>query len=328
MKRKIVLSCVGSSMAVLLLMWMNSPLREMNRSPEIDVEILETTSIISSVYFQGTVAYENSYDLYVDRAISVTKLHVKEGDIVEPGDILYEYTTNYENAHVTSADVLEVFAPIFSETTAQRIYLTTQPSEGQIYAPVGGMIITLGMTEGELVNSNTACVSIADPERMCIRAKIPEDYIQDLELGMRCEITGNAFRENVYTGTLNYIQPYATTSVSLTGTGETVVEALLSIDDADEALRSGYSARVEIFTTRRDGIVTAPYTAIRQDEKNQEYVYVFENGTAKRRNVITGTELRDAVEICTGLQPGESLILQPDLVMDGLPVRLRDMDEN
>ena len=79
---------------------------------------------------------------------------------------------------------------------------------------------------------------------------------------------------------------------------------------------------------RRDGIITVPYEAIRQDEENQEYVYIYKDGKAYRRNIITGTELREETEVCTGLEVGECVILQPDKVSDGVSVKESSKNEN
>ena len=57
---------------------------------------------------------------------------------------------------------------------------------------------------------------------------------------------------------------------------------------------------------------TLPYEAICQDEKNTEYVWIIQNGRAVRKDIVTGAELPDAVEICNGIFASDQVILSPD----------------
>mgnify|MGYP004670619571 CR=1 FL=1 len=327
MKKKMAVLCTFFSLTVLIFMWMYSPLQAETRTVLVDTHTAGTTAIVSSVYFQGNVDYTKSYDIYLSEPARITEIYVEEGDYIDAGDILCSFEENGSGYYPVSDGILEVFAPLFSARTADSIYLSTQEEDGKLSSPVSGVVTKLAVEAGGIAGAASPYISIANPENMCVYAQVPEDYIQDLELGMRCEITGNAFRDKVYEGTLAYIKPYATTPLALTGDGETVVEVMITIDDPDASLRSGYSARVEIFTMRRDGILTVPYEAVRQDMQNQEYVYIYENGRAYRRDITTGTELRDEVEVCSGIEVGDQIILQPDNVSDGAAVKESGRDE-
>ena len=58
-----------------------------------------------------------------------------------------------------------------------------------------------------------------------------------------------------------------------------------------------------------------------QDETNTEYVLVAENGCAVRRNVRTGYELDDAVELAEGCRAGERVILNPEGIRENARIR-------
>lgn len=328
MKKKIAALCICLSITALVFMWICSPLQAKSRVVVVDTYTAGTTAILSSVYFQGSVDYTKSYDIYLSQPARITELFVEEGDYIDAGDILCSFEEGDSSYYPVSDGILEVFAPLFSARTADSIYLSTQEKEGKLSSPVSGVVTKLAVEAGNIAGAANPYICIANPEQMCVYAQVPEDYIQDLELGMRCEITGNAFRDKVYEGTLTYIKPYATTPLALTGDGETVVEVMIAIENPDASLRPGYSARVEIFTMRRDGILTVPYEAIRQDTENQEYVYIYKDGRACRRDITTGTELRKETEVCSGIEAGEQVILQPDRVSDGTAVKESDSNEN
>ena len=95
--------------------------------------------------------------------------------------------------------------------------------------------------------------------------------------------------------------PYATQVQSLTSAPETRVEVLLSVTNADERLKPGYTANVKIYTDHKDEALLVPYEAVWQDEDNRENVYVIENGRAVQHMVRTGYELENLLEVTEGL---------------------------
>ena len=54
-----------------------------------------------------------------------------------------------------------------------------------------------------------------------------------------------------------------------------------------------------------------PYEAVCEDESGQEYVWAVENGRVRRRNVKTGTGLKNTVQVLSGLSSGARLVLSP-----------------
>ena len=61
--------------------------------------------------------------------------------------------------------------------------------------------------------------------------------------------------------------------------------------------------------------------ALCQDEKGTSYVFVAENNqTAVRRDVETGKEYKEGMEITGGLLDGVRIILEPENCRSGSPV--------
>lgn len=83
----------------------------------------------------------------------------------------------------------------------------------------------------------------------------------------------------------------------------------IAIDDPDNDLKAGFTARAEIVTDTRRTMLTVPYEAVRQDENNVEFtVYLAEGSRAVRRNIQTGVELLEGVEVTEGLGPADVLL--------------------
>lgn len=75
-------------------------------------------------------------------------------------------------------------------------------------------------------------------------------------------------------------------------------------------LRPGSSSTVKIFTDHRKKAVVVPYEAVCQ-RGEQEYVFTIENGRAVQNPVATGYLLERVIEVRSGLEGGETVILSP-----------------
>lgn len=157
----------------------------------------------------------------------------------------------------------------------------------------------------------------ATGEKVQIRAAIPENSLRQVAVGQRVQISGMAFGQETYAGTVVALGRTAHTSSA----GGTVVDAVISLDEADESLRCGLTARVRICVERvADGLLL-PYSCLCEDGA-ERYVYLLQEGRAVRRTVQTGLELADGVLVTAGLPEGACVIATPEQVSgDGARVQ-------
>ena len=148
---------------------------------------------------------------------------------------------------------------------------------------------------------------------------VGESDIRRVEIGQSADIKGAAFDDGIYTATVYQI---GETAVNQQGEyiQETVVEVVLQIDNPDDALRHGYTARADIKTDETQMIHIIPYSAILQDETG-EFVYVISGNTAMRRDILTGIELADGAQVVSGLGDNDEVIVSPGTVNDNTLVK-------
>ena len=101
----------------------------------------------------------------------------------------------------------------------------------------------------------------------------------------------------------------------------------VSVDNEDRALRPGMAAEAAIVLQRRENLVLVPSTALvlssRTQNSREAYVFLSENGTARRRSIRLGRRYGASVEVVEGLEGGEPLILEGQhLLRDGAQVRV------
>ena len=89
---------------------------------------------------------------------------------------------------------------------------------------------------------------------------------------------------------------------------ETVVDVVARIEDDFNALRPGYTVQAELTAGEPETLWLLPYEAVMQDADGQDYVYVYREGEAVRRNVETGRELSTSVQIVSGVGRYEKVV--------------------
>lgn len=158
-----------------------------------------------------------------------------------------------------------------------------------------------------------------------VQVFVPEQDISRVELGQFAEITGDAFPEKMYRGTVDKIAETAI-KVQSGNLSQTAVEVTVSIDDMDGILKSGYTASVKLITSEPSIMTVVPYEAVNQDGGG-EYVYVLRGSRAYKRYVTTGLELSEGLELKTVLEENEEIITVDELSENGVSVKISDNTE-
>ena len=115
-----------------------------------------------------------------------------------------------------------------------------------------------------------------------VQVFVPEQDISRVELGQTAEITGDAFPEKMYAGTVEEIADTAI-RVQSGNVSQTAVEVTVKIDETDDTLKQGYTASVKLITSEPSMMTVVPYEAVNQDTGG-EYVYVLREGRQALRH--------------------------------------------
>lgn len=293
-----------------------------NRPVSVAAVQVQTADIYNSVLAGGTIEDAGEIKITNDDNSQVSKIYIQEGQLIQKGQLLLALNTvegqvasipQISNEILNAADYFGISESDIKSAASQFSYVQNTGDEPvYIYSPMDGVVTSIKVSEGDLVSKGTVCLNISDKSNMQIRASISQNNIASMQLGMPVDITGDAFQGTTYKGVLTQIMPVAKQVSSITGSGETVVEAIITIKNPNNNLRAGYTADVKIYTTKIAGTLTIPYEAVIQDEDNSEYVYVIENDRCWKRNITTGNELDTAIEVKSGLTYDEWVILNPD----------------
>ncbi|HPE99041.1 MAG TPA: efflux RND transporter periplasmic adaptor subunit [Bacteroidales bacterium] len=221
-------------------------------------------------------------------------------------------------------------------------------SRTTIVAPVDGTISTLNVEVGERVagasqfSSGTEILRIADMAEMEVMASVNENEVVRLSLGDTAIVDVDAYPNKKFKGIVTEIGNSANVSgISADQVSNfDVTIQILSSSYADmipkgavdySPFRPGMSASVEIQTEKVKQVLSVPVQSVttrdeselmvvddkkKTDEKDNhdgitEFVFVIENGIAKRRTVKTGVQDNEYIQILEGLKKDEVVIVAP-----------------
>jgi HlyD family secretion protein len=200
-----------------------------------------------------------------------------------------------------------------------------------ITSPIDGIVIQIDVEEGETVIAGTTNIMgstmmvIADPSETLTEVRVDEADIAQVEIGQQADIFAAAYPDTALTGEVQSIA-----AVARQTPGQQSLSFLVKIllDEQDELkILPGMSVRADIYTESSSETLAIPIQAVQFDEEDveesgqqedQPYVFVFADGTAKRRNVKTGISSDSDQEILEGLSAGERVITGPFRVLRDL----------
>ena len=195
----------------------------------------------------------------------------------------------------------------------QVVELERRVAELSVVSPVSGMIGALAVEQKAAVTENQPLLTVVDLSAYEIEIQVPQEYGDDLALGMPAEITvaGAAL-----SGTITAISPEVQ---------ENQVTGRVRFDEASPpGLRQNQrvSARV-LFEARSDALTVrrGPFV----DSGGGRVAYVVEGEIARRQPIRIGAASIGEVEILEGLEPGQTIVISDLGAFDGAEtVLLRD----
>lgn len=212
----------------------------------------------------------------------------------------YEYNTALSNLTAAESDL--------AETT--------------ITAPMSGIIVGEPKPAGTMAvqgNSNpTVIMRIADTSQKQIMAKIDETDIGNIKVGQDATFTVDTYTNRTFTAHVSKISQTDTsntwdtngTSTSSSSSSSSSASVIyyyvtLDVDDPDDVLRLGMTARVEINTAEKEDALVVPIAALKTNDNGSYVLRVNASGQTEQVPVTTGIYSDEYVEILSGLSEGD-----------------------
>ncbi len=262
----------------------------------------------------GEFSYGSEREITCALPVVIERIYVDEGDIVTAGDTVALVDKKSSAAFIQSLGRMNMLS--FAATDLQA---ATALIPEKITANCSGRVIsTCGSNSA--VQSGTGIVTVANGGELGIVAAVSELDIAKVEVGQDVMFTPAAYPDEVFFGKVSEISSAARSRYN-GAVLETVVDVRITPSVPDKRFKSGLSADVSIVLSEPREIVVLPYSVIEQDEAG-EYVYVYEDGQAVRRDIRTGEEFADGTEVCFGVSADDEIFSEPKAVTGKKYVRV------
>jgi HlyD family secretion protein len=207
-------------------------------------------------------------------------------------------------------------------------------SKTTIYAPMSGTVSELKKEAGEIVLGSQfqsdLIMVIADLAVMEAQVNVDENDIVNIKLGQEAEVQVDAIPGKKLPGVVREIGSSANATGQGTTEQKTEFEIKINILNPPETLRPGMTATADIVTKTNDSALSVPLQCValrtvdqlaKKGEKKGaaspykpdrdgfcEVVFAVENGRAVAKQVTTGIQSQDLIEILTGLKEGDEVV--------------------
>ncbi len=169
----------------------------------------------------------------------------------------------------------------------------------RVSAAAGGIVIARHADPGATVAESAPILSLADTTALHMKGQIPEEFAGSIQAGATVQVFPNADEKKMLSGKIVGIEG---------GSGEGERSALIEIDvkGKDTALDPETPAEAVVAIERQ--AIWLPRAAVIA-ENARHYVYQVADGRAQRREISLGVSADGAVEIATGLKPGDWVVI-------------------
>jgi membrane fusion protein (multidrug efflux system) len=171
-----------------------------------------------------------------------------------------------------------------------------------ILAPTNGVLNDLIVEEGEYVDPGNPVAQVVDTDTVKVVVEIPERDVAFFSVGDKAEIFANSKGETEsLVGTITFISELADPRTRSTRTE-------ITLNNQQRLLRSGQIVNVRLTRRILKDAILIPLLAVIPMEDSKA-VYVVNSSQAKRRDIELGIFKDDQVQITSGLEPGDKLII-------------------
>ena len=176
--------------------------------------------------------------------------------------------------------------------------LRRQVDNLSIKSPVNGIVGDLLVDQKAAVSRDMPVMAVVDLTRFEIDAMIPESYADDLAIGMNTEIMIGGQR---YGGQLVAVSPEVVNNQ--------VASRIRFTGDGPTGLRQNQRLTTRILLAEHADVVMVQRGQFLDSGGGRIAYVVSDDRTATRRPIQTGAYSLGAVEILSGLEPGETIVI-------------------
>jgi len=163
---------------------------------------------------------------------------------------------------------------------------------------------------GETVYRNQTLITLPDLTKLMVDISVHESSVDKVKPGQRAKIILDAFPDTTLTGEVLKVAPLPDQSGGWFNPDLKVYKTEVAIDGAHDFVKPGMSAKAEILVNHIKDALIVPNHVV-SNRLGKKVCYVSTSRGTEQREVQTGQYNDAFVQILSGLQAGEKVLLNP-----------------
>lgn len=294
-----------------------------SKTADVSVIAIKQGQFTNYVQIQGRIDAQDNVTAYPQAQATITAIYIKVGDHVRKGQTLAQLDNSVLQQNIAQAQAQATLSQTLFQrqknlwdqkigTEVQFLQAKTQLQTSQkqvaslrqqadlyrITSPINGTVDQMDLKLGQVAAPGSTGIRIVNADVLKVKADVPESYASSVNQG----------------DSVNVLVPDANDSLKTRISFAAKVIDPLSRSFGVEVklphrsgLRPNMTAVIKIANYTKRSAIAIPVSAIQKSE-NGDYVFVNNNGAAKRKNIKEGATSNGLTEITSGLSNGDQLI--------------------
>lgn len=324
-------------------------MEQQTQTTVVRAEEPETGNIYLTTELTGTVEPDDVVHVYAKASGDITAVNVKAGDTVTKGQVLFTIDTEQVDTAKNSVDSAAVNLQkaqsdlarmqilydggdlsdqeyeqyTNSVKTAQLQYNSAKTAYDQqvgyssVTAPISGKVESCSAEVYDRANMNGELCVISGEGEKKVTFYVTQRMLENLAVGDTLTVEKSG---KTYDAVINEINTMVDDA-----TGLFKIEAQLA--DADDAA-TGSTVKLTVTTGKAENVMTIPVDAVYYSG-GKAYVYLYEDGKAKKASIEVGINDDDYVEVTDGLSADDLVVSTwSNNLYEGADIQLSGSDDS
>ncbi|MDR1603075.1 MAG: efflux RND transporter periplasmic adaptor subunit [Tannerella sp.] len=294
----------------------------------VKVQTVGLSDESSDRIYVGTVEESTAISLSFSMPGAVEEVLVSEGQRVQKGQLLAKLnSTTAQNSLTTTQsqltraqDAYDRLAKLHTngslpdikfvevETGLQQAKSMVEIArknldDCRLYAPRSGIVASRSIEPGVNVMPGVAAFKLVTVDRVNVKISVPESEIGDIAVGRDARIEVPALNSDTFTGKVE-LKGISANPISHT------YEVKIGIGNPQSRLMPGMVCKVSLKRDEVQADIVIPNRTVQTSPEGKRFVWLADNGVARRRYVTPGKLSGNGVTVSEGLSAGDQLIVE------------------
>ena len=295
-------------------------------APLVTLGAVQSARFVERIDAVGTARANEQVTLTAPVTQRIVRLNFDDGAFVSRGQVIAVLEAGQQNAQLAQAQArsreaqqqlnrleelknrgfatrsaVDAQTALAGQANAQAAEARAAIGDRVVRAPFGGWVSLRNISAGAMVSAGTEIATVSDVSRIKLDFTVPETLLGQIRPGQAIVATAAAYPDQPFRGTIATIDPVLNPQ-----TRAATVRAVLA--NGDRKLKPGMLLTVAIEAQARTGAAVPELAVVGEGE--QSFVFIIENGKAKRVPIRIGLRQNGLVEVTQGLKPGQRVVTE------------------